>query len=87
MINTVSVLKYFTILKCFILIVKIIFVFLNQNICCGYSKEASQRDASFEYPKHLLKLMSKKIFTVLRSKIVFTWNPVLDINSSYIVDG
>ena len=29
---------------------KIIFFILNQNICCGYSKE----------PKHMLKLMGKK---------------------------
>ena len=25
----------------------------------------------FEHPKHMLKLMGKKIFTILRSKIVF----------------
>ena len=50
---------------------KIIFLFLNQNICCGYSKEPSQGDGSFEHPKHMLKLMGKKIFTILRSKIVF----------------
>ena len=39
---------------------KIIFLFLNQNICCGYSKEPSHRDGSFEHPKHMLKLMDKK---------------------------
>ena len=27
--------------------------FLTQNICCGYSKEPSQWDSSFEHPKHL----------------------------------
>ena len=43
----------------------LIFLFLNQNICCGYSKEPSQRDGSFEHPKHMLKLMGKKIFTIL----------------------
>ena len=37
----------------------LIFFFLNQNICCGYSKEPSQRDCSFEHPKHVLKLMGK----------------------------
>ena len=42
------------------------FLFLNQNICCGYSKEPSQGDGSFEFPKHMLKLMGKKIFTILR---------------------
>ena len=50
---------------------KVIFLFLNQNICCGYSKEPSQWDGSFEQPKHMLKLMGKKIFTILRSKILF----------------
>ena len=45
-----------------------IFLFLNQNICCGYVKESSHQDDSFEHPKHMLKLMGKKIFTVLRFK-------------------
>ena len=45
---------------------KLIFLFLNQNTCCGYSKEPSQWDGSFEHPKHMLKLMGKKIFTILR---------------------
>ena len=39
----------------------LIFLFLNQNICCGYSKEPSQWDGSFKHPKHMLKLMGKKI--------------------------
>ena len=38
---------------------KTIFLFLNQNICCGYSKEPSHRDGSFEHLKHMLKIMSK----------------------------
>ena len=42
------------------------FLFLNQNICCGYSKEPSQWDGSFEHPKHMLKLMGQKIYTCLR---------------------
>ena len=32
----------------------IIFLFLNQYICCGYSKEPSQWEGSFEHPKHML---------------------------------
>ena len=44
---------------------KLFFLFLNQNICCGYSKEPSH-DGSFEYPKHIFKLMDKKIITILR---------------------
>ena len=47
-------------------VVKIFFLFLNQNICCGYSKEPSRWDGSFEHPKHMLKVMGKKIFTILR---------------------
>ena len=31
----------------------------------------SQWDGSFEHPKHILKLMGNKIFTILRSKIMF----------------
>ena len=42
------------------------FLFLNQNICCRYSKEPSQWDGCFEHPKHTLKLIGKKIFTTLR---------------------
>ena len=42
------------------------FLFLNQNICCGYSKESSQWDGSFEHPKHMFKLMDKKIIEILR---------------------
>ena len=38
----------------------IIFLILNQNICCGYSKEPSQWDSSFEHSKHMLKLILKK---------------------------
>ena len=36
-------------------------LFLIQNICCGYSKEPSQLDGSFEHPKHMFKLLGKKI--------------------------
>ena len=44
---------------------KIISLFLIQNICCGYSKEPSQRDGSFEHPKHMFKIMGKKIIKIL----------------------
>ena len=43
-----------------------IFLFLNQNICCGYSKEPSQRDDSFEHPKLMFELVVKKLFTILQ---------------------
>ena len=45
---------------------KIIFLFLIQNICCGYSKEPSQWDCSFEHLQHMLHIIGKKIFTILR---------------------
>ena len=44
---------------------KLFSLFLIQNICCGYSKEQSQWDGSFEHPKCMLKLMGKKISTNL----------------------
>ena len=36
---------------------KITFLFLSQNICCGYSKEPSQSDVSFEHTKHKFTLL------------------------------
>ena len=45
---------------------KLFFLFLNQNVCCGYLKEPSRWDGSFENPKHMFKLMDKKIITILR---------------------
>ena len=46
---------------------KLFSLFLIQNICCGYSKEPSQLDCSFEHPKHMFRLMGKKIVTILSS--------------------
>ena len=45
---------------------KIIFLFLNLNICCGYLKEPSQRDGSLVHPKHMLRFVGKKILTILQ---------------------
>ena len=42
----------------------VIFLFLNQNICCGCSN--TQWDGSFKHPKHIIKIKGKKIFTILR---------------------
>ena len=50
---------------------KIVFLFLNQHICCGYSKEPSQWEGSFEHPKHMLKIIGKKIFTILHWNFVY----------------
>ena len=49
---------------------KLTFLILKQNICCGYSKELSILEGSFEHPKYLLKLMGKKIFAILHSKTI-----------------
>ena len=46
---------------------KLFSLFLIQNICCGYSKEPSQLDGSFEHPKHMFRLMGKKMVTILSS--------------------
>ena len=45
---------------------KLFSLFVIQNICCGYSKEPSQGDGSFEHPKHMFELMGKKIIEILR---------------------
>ena len=39
---------------------KLNYLFLNQNICFGYSKELPKSDGSFEHPKHMLKIKGKK---------------------------
>ena len=52
---------------------KLFFLFLNQNLCCGYSKEPSQWDGSFEQPKHMFKLMGKEINTILGAQTILIW--------------
>ena len=52
---------------------KLFILFLNQNICCGYSKEPSHWDASFEHPKHMFKLIDKKIIAILRWNLLLNW--------------
>ena len=48
---------------------KIFFLFLKQNICCGYSKEPSK--TVLLSTQNMLKLMDKKVITILRSQNVF----------------
>ena len=60
---------------------KLFFLFLIQNICFGYSKEPSHRDSSFGHPKHMFKLMGKKIITILRSKNLLNWPNDVSCNS------
>ena len=53
---------------------RLFFLFLNQNICCGYSKEPSQ----WEHPKHMLKLVDKNIFMFFYDqKFCLSW-PMID---------
>ena len=60
---------------------RFVFSFLNQNFCCGYSKEPSQWDRSFEHTKQMFKLIDKKIFTILRWKVLPIWtNGDIQIN-------
>ena len=49
-----------------------IFLFLNQNICCGYSKEPSQWDGSFEYPKHVKTDGKENIYNFTLTNFVGT---------------
>ena len=51
---------------------KLFFLFLNQNICCGYSKEPSHWDGSFEHPKHMFKLMGKEINAILEAQTILS---------------
>ena len=44
-------------------------LFLNKNICCGYSLEAPRRGASNEYPQHMFSSRNKKNFTWIPSLI------------------
>ena len=50
---------------------KSFYLFLNQNIHCGFSIEPSQWNGSIKCPKLMLKLLGKKIFTILHTKILF----------------
>ena len=46
-------------------------------MCCGYSKELSQRDGSFEQAKHMPKIMGKIFLQFYAENICLskpTWN-------------
>ena len=40
--------------------VLIFFLFLQENICCGYSLEVPQQGTSNEYSQHMFSLRNKK---------------------------
>ena len=64
---------------------KLFFLFLNQNICYGYSKEPSQRDGSLEHPKYMFKLMDKEIITILGAQTILIWTYVHVLISTCII--
>ena len=50
-----------------------VFFFINfstKTYVVGTQKKPSQRDGSFEHPKHIFKVMGKKIMTILRLNIL-----------------
>ena len=53
--------SYQQIRRFFIRKILISFLFLHENICCGYSLEAPRRGASNEYHKHMFSWRNKKI--------------------------
>ena len=40
------------------------FLFLDENICCGYSLEMPRRGASNEYPQHMFSSRNKNIMWI-----------------------
>ena len=48
------------------------FLFLNQNICCGYSKEPSQWDCSFEHSNTCLSWLIRKYSQFYAELILLT---------------
>ena len=47
----------------------IFFLFLHENICCGYSLEVPQRGASNVYPQHMFSWRNKKDFSGEKSAL------------------
>ena len=45
---------------------KIFFLFLYENICCGYSLEVPQWGTSNEYPQHMFSYRNKKIINTFQ---------------------
>ena len=67
---------------------KLFFLFLNQNICCEFSKESPRWDGSFGHPKHMFELMGKKIITISARKIYLTspmnlWSMQVNLSSGF----
>ena len=60
---------------CNLITFKLIFLFRNQDISCGYSKEPSQQDGSFEHPKRKLRPINKnnKLFSLSLFAYLSQW--------------
>ena len=56
------------------------FLVLNQNTFCGFSKEPSHWDGSFEHQKLMFELRNKKIFTILHTKVFTILGTIFCIN-------
>ena len=52
--------------------------FSNKCICCGYSKEPSHRDGSFEYPKHMFRLVNKNYH--INAKNICLSEPLINLH-------
>ena len=61
---------------------KLVLLFLDQTICCGYSKELSQWDGSFKHPKHMCKLMGKNLLQFYAQKLFLTGPTIQDTKHS-----
>ena len=48
---------------------ELLFLFLDKNICCGYSLEASQQGTSNGYPQHMFSSRNKKIIYLIPTLI------------------
>ena len=48
----------------------IFFLFLNKNICCGYSLEAPQQGASNKYPQHKYLSRNKKTVNLIPTHLI-----------------
>ena len=64
---------------------KIFFLFLHENIGCGYSLEVSRRDTSNEYPQHMFLWRNKKNYQnilVKKRTYLVLWHTVSDYIAS-----
>ena len=61
------------------------FLFLNENICCGYSLEAPRRGATNEYPQHMFSSRNKKhIMWIL--PLICSYDMIVQIFRLFIIE-